>query len=128
MGFSQCSANATKTDRRETVCLSQRLKLWHFGNSFHLAVFKAIFVNVLISVVAVLRLTRSVTYLGRSQWPSGLRRVSTAVACWDCEFESRQRNGCLSVVSIVCCQVEVSSTGRSLVQSSPTDCGVCNCV
>jgi hypothetical protein len=27
--------------------------------------------------------------------------------------------------SVVCCQVEVSATGRSLVQSSPTDCGVC---
>jgi hypothetical protein len=25
----------------------------------------------------------------------------------------------------VCCQVEVSATGRSLVQRSPTDCGVC---
>ena len=24
----------------------------------------------------------------------------------------------------VCCQVEVSATGRSLVQRSPTDCGV----
>jgi len=26
---------------------------------------------------------------------------------------------CLSVVSVVCCQVEVSATGRSLVQRSP---------
>jgi hypothetical protein len=25
----------------------------------------------------------------------------------------------------LCCQVEASATGRSLVQSSPTDCGVC---
>jgi hypothetical protein len=25
----------------------------------------------------------------------------------------------------LCCQVEVSATGRSLVQRSPTDCGVC---
>ena len=32
--------------------------------------------------------------------------------------------GCLSVVSVVCCQVEVSATGRSLDQRSPTDCGV----
>jgi len=30
-------------------------------------------------------------------------------------------------VSVVFCQVEVSGTGRSLVQSSPTDC-VCVCV
>jgi hypothetical protein len=26
--------------------------------------------------------------------------------------------------SVVCCQVEVSATGRSLVQRSPSDCGV----
>jgi hypothetical protein len=31
---------------------------------------------------------------------------------------------CLSVVSVVCCQVEVSATGWSLVQRSPTECGV----
>ena len=28
-------------------------------------------------------------------------------ACWDCGFESHRGHGCLSVVSIVCCQVEV---------------------
>jgi hypothetical protein len=32
------------------------------------------------------------------------------------------------VVSVVCCQVEVSATGRSLVQRSPTDCVVSFCV
>jgi len=31
----------------------------------------------------------------------------------------------LSVVSVVCCQVEVSATSWSLVQRSPTDCGRC---
>ena len=38
--------------------------------------------------------------------------------------------GCLSVVSVVCCQVEVSASGRSIFQRSPTECGVyeCNCV
>jgi hypothetical protein len=30
----------------------------------------------------------------------------------------------VSVVSVVCCQVEVSATGRSPVQRSPTECGV----
>jgi len=34
----------------------------------------------------------------------------------------------LSVVSVVCCQVEVSTTGWSLVQRSPTDSGVSLCV
>ena len=28
------------------------------------------------------------------------------------------------VLCVVCCQVEVSATGRSLLQRSPTDCGV----
>jgi hypothetical protein len=32
-------------------------------------------------------------------------------AVWDCEFESRRGHGCLSLVSVVCCQVEVSATG-----------------
>ena len=36
-------------------------------------------------------------------------------------------HGCFSVASVVCCQVEVFATGRSLVQRSPTDCGV-SCV
>jgi hypothetical protein len=27
-------------------------------------------------------------------------------------------------VSVVCCEVEVSASGRSLVQRSPTECGV----
>jgi len=34
----------------------------------------------------------------------------------------------VSVVSVVCCQVEVSATDWSLVQRSPTDCGACLCV
>ena len=29
--------------------------------------------------------------------------------CWDCGFESRLWNGCLSLVSVVCCQVDVSA-------------------
>jgi hypothetical protein len=38
--------------------------------------------------------------------------------------KSHLRHGCLSLVSVVCCQVEVSATSWSLVQRSPTDCGV----
>jgi hypothetical protein len=33
----------------------------------------------------------------------------------------------LSVVRVLCCQVEVSVTGRSLVQRNPTKCGVSEC-
>ena len=29
--------------------------------------------------------------------------------------------GCLSVVSVVCCPIDVSATGRSLFQRSPVD-------
>jgi len=36
------------------------------------------------------------------------------LACWYCRFESQRRHGCLSVVTVVCCQVEVSATGWSL--------------
>jgi hypothetical protein len=38
---------------------------------------------------------------------------------------------CLSLVSFVCCQVEVSASGWTLFESSPTECGVtseCHCV
>jgi len=35
--------------------------------------------------------------------------------------------GVWSVLNILCCQAEVSATGRSLVQRSPTQCGVSEC-
>jgi len=47
------------------------------------------------------------------------------LACWDCGLELRQRHGFLSIVSVVCCQVEVSVSGWSLVQRSPTERDVC---
>jgi len=34
---------------------------------------------------------------------------------------------CMSVASVVCCQVELSATGRSHVQRSTTDCCVSEC-
>ena len=33
----------------------------------------------------------------------------------------------LSLVNVLCCKSDVSATGRSLVQGSPTDCGVSEC-
>jgi hypothetical protein len=60
-----------------------------------------------------------------SQWPRGLRLgVCGRFNCWDCEFESRREHGYLSVVSVVCCQVEAGASGWALVQVSPTECGV----
>jgi hypothetical protein len=49
------------------------------------------------------------------------------LAYWDCGFESQRGHGCLSLVSVVCCQVEVSATSWSLVQRRPTECGVSDC-
>ena len=34
------------------------------------------------------------------------------LACWDCGFESRRGHGCLSLVSVVCCQMRVSASDR----------------
>lgn len=43
-------------------------------------------------------------------------------ACCNSGFESRRDRGCLSLVSVVCCQTEASANGQSLVQGSSTDC------
>jgi hypothetical protein len=50
--------------------------------------------------------------------------VCCPLTCWNYEFESHHRHKCLSLLSVVCCQVEVSTTGRSLVQRSPSECNV----
>jgi hypothetical protein len=50
------------------------------------------------------------------------------LASWDWGFEFRRRHDCLSLVSVVSCQVEVSESGWSPVRRSPTKCGVCNWV
>ena len=55
---------------------------------------------------------------------AGLRPLT----CWDLGFESHQGHGYLSVVIVVCCQVEVSATSWSLVQRSPTNSGASLCV
>ena len=60
----------------------------------------------------------------RSQQACGHRPLT----CWDHGFKSYRGHGYLSVVSVVCCQVEVSVMSWSLVQRSPTDCGASSCV
>ena len=50
----------------------------------------------------------------------GLRPLN----CWDCGFEYRRGHGCL--LFVVCCQAEVSASGWSLVQRSPTGFGGSN--
>ena len=62
--------------------------------------------------------------------PSGraVQRVGLwALACWECGFKFHQGHGCLSVVSVVCCEVEGSAMSWSLVQRIPTDCGALSC-
>jgi len=53
---------------------------------------------------------------GRLQWPRGLRRTSAADRLLRSWVRVPPGHGCLSVVSVVCCQVEVSATSRSLLQ------------
>jgi hypothetical protein len=48
--------------------------------------------------------------MGRSQWPRGLRLGSSAARLLRFWVRIPPGHGCLSVVSVVCCQVEVSVT------------------
>ena len=66
--------------------------------------------------------------LCRSQRPRGLRRRSAAARMLRSWVRILLGHGCLSVVSVVCRQVEVSATSWSLVQRSPTDCSASLCV
>ena len=50
-----------------------------------------------------------------------------SLICWDGGFKISRGHGILSLVSVLCCQVEFSATSRSLVQRSSTDCGVSAC-
>ena len=59
----------------------------------------------------------------RAGYGVGLRPL----ACWDCGLESRQGHGCISLASVVCCQVEFPASVWSLVQRSPTECDVSEC-
>ena len=45
----------------------------------------------------------------RSQWPRGLRRRSAAARLLRSWVRIPPGHGCLIVVSVVCCQVEVSA-------------------
>ena len=51
-------------------------------------------------------------------------RWSAAAHLLSCGFESRRGHEYLSLVSVVCCQVEVSASGWSLFESTPTECSV----
>ena len=63
--------------------------------------------------------------IGR-QWPRGLRRESAAARLLGLRVRIPP-GACMSLVNVVCCLVEVSASGWSLVQRKPTEGGVCKC-
>ena len=69
--------------------------------------------------------------LFQSRWPRDVRRGFAAARLLGLWVRIPQghgwMDGCLSLVSVMCCQVEVSIMGRSLVQRSPTERGVSEC-
>ena len=67
------------------------------------------------------------SYFCWSQWLRGLRRRSTAAHLLR-SWVWIPPGAWMFVVSVVCCHVEVSLTSWSVVQRSPTDCGVSLCV
>jgi hypothetical protein len=58
----------------------------------------------------VTQFTNTILFIRRSQWPRGLRPRSTAARLLRSWVRIHQGHRCLSVVSVVCCQVEVSAT------------------
>jgi len=60
----------------------------------------------------------------RCRWPRGLRHGSAATLAGVAGSNPARWHVCLSLVSVICCQVEVSATGQSLVQRSRTECDV----
>jgi len=63
----------------------------------------------------------------RSRWPRGVRRGSTAARLLGL-WVRIPPGAWVYMLSVVCFQVEVSATGWSLVQRSPTDCDASLCV
>jgi hypothetical protein len=77
------------------------------------------FVTAGLVVAMVYKQLRPIAVAGRCKaWLCGLTLAGIAGS------NPAGGHGCLSFVSVVCCQVEVSATGWSLVQRSPTECGV----
>jgi len=103
-------------------CCTQR-QAWEFISSPDLATRAQLLSSNRSRSRVVIGLLTGHNTLRRHLYIMGLRPLT----CWDCGFESHRGHGYLSVVSVVCCQVEVSATRWSLVQRIPTDCGA-SCV
>jgi hypothetical protein len=61
---------------------------------------------------------------GPTHWPSGLRPGSAAARMLGLRVRTPQKFGCLFLLSVVCCELEVSATSWLLLQRGPTDCGM----
>jgi hypothetical protein len=63
----------------------------------------------------------------RFRWPRGLRRRSAAARLLGLWVRTPPEHGCLFLVSVVFCQVEVSASGWLLVHRSSAEYGVSKC-
>ena len=70
---------------------------------------------------------RLTTHLQSSTELENLGGLTSTSTCWYCGFKSRRGLGCLSLVSVVSYQVDVSAPDWSLVQRSLTECSVSEC-
>jgi len=70
------------------------------------------------------RLFTAISMVRWSQWERGLRCGSAAACLLWVRVRTPPTPGCLSLVSVVCGQIELSATGRSFVQTNPAKCGV----
>jgi len=72
------------------------------------------YVHIARSLIAVVAKSEICTITVNTADPSG-RAVQGVglrpLACKDFGFESHRGHGCLSVASVVCCQIEVSASG-----------------
>jgi hypothetical protein len=64
------------------------------------------------------------TKVPHTQWPNGLRFVSVAACFLEFWFPIPPEVWMYVVVSVVFCHVKVSASIGSLIQRSPTECGV----
>jgi len=69
----------------------------------------------------------STLLIGDSGGSAVYSMVLRPLACWECGFEFLCWHGLLSLGTVVFCQVEFSTLGRSLYQRSSIDCGVSEC-
>ena len=65
----------------------------------------------LITLIDYLFFVKVNVYNCPSQWPCGLRRESAAARLLGLWVRIPPGHGCLSIVSVVCCQVEVFASG-----------------